>query len=138
MGLARLHKAGALLVVSLLLVLTGATGVHSACHATCKRDIARCMATQCDGMGQETCRRRCEPGLQQTDQIAQDQVTKAVVFASSCDPLGTNPFGSQIFSMRPDGSALRQLTDAAGFTSNPDGSIRVELPGPFAYSGARP
>src|SRR5262245_63612979 len=38
MSLARLHKAGALLVASLLLVLTAATGVHSACNATCKRD----------------------------------------------------------------------------------------------------
>jgi len=33
-------------VVSLLLVLTAATGLHSACHATCERDITRCMATQ--------------------------------------------------------------------------------------------
>src|SRR5262245_61111023 len=38
MSLARLHQAGALLVASLLLVLTAATGVHSACNATCKRD----------------------------------------------------------------------------------------------------
>jgi hypothetical protein len=35
--------------------------------------------------------------------------------------------------MRSDGSGLRQLTDAAGLTTNPDGSVRVELPGPFAY-----
>jgi hypothetical protein len=42
----------------------------------------------------------------------------------------------QMFAMRPDGSGLRQLTDAAGFTTNPDGSIRVELPGPFAYSAS--
>ena len=38
--------------------------------------------------------------------------------------------------MRPDGAGIRQLTDAAGFTNNQDGSIRVELPGPFAYSAA--
>ncbi len=76
--------------------------------------------------------------------LFQDPVTKAVVFGSNCDPLGTNRAGYvhdslydavyQLFAMRPDGSGLRQLTDAAGFTSNPDGSIRVELPGPFAYS----
>jgi hypothetical protein len=60
-------------------------------------------------------------------------VTDAVVFASNCDPLGANPLGAQIFAMRPDGRGLRQLTDAAGFTTNPDGSFRVELPGPFAY-----
>jgi hypothetical protein len=38
--------------------------------------------------------------------------------------------------MRPDGDGLRQLTDASGFTTNPDGSFRVEMPGPFAYSAA--
>jgi hypothetical protein len=48
-------------VASLLLFLTSAAGVHSACNATCERDTARCMATPCDGMGRETCRRRCEP-----------------------------------------------------------------------------
>ena len=67
----------------------------------------------------------------------QDPVTQAVAFDSTCDPLGANPYGDQIFAMRPDGSGLRQLTDAAGYTTNPDGSFRVELPGPFAYS-ARP
>jgi hypothetical protein len=53
-------------VASLLLFLTGAAGVHSACNATCERDITRCMATQCDGMGRETCRRRCEPAAIRT------------------------------------------------------------------------
>jgi cysteine-rich repeat protein len=66
----------------------------------------------------------------------QDPVTKAVVFDSSCDPFGANTFGGQVFAMRPDGTGLRQLTDAAGFTTSSDGSIRVELPGPFAYSTA--
>jgi hypothetical protein len=36
--------------------------------------------------------------------------------------------------MRPDGTGLRQLTDVAGFTTHPDGSVRVELPLLFAYS----
>jgi hypothetical protein len=66
--------------------------------------------------------------------IFQDPVTKAVVFDTNCDPLGANPSGYQLFAMRPDGDGLRQLTDASGFTTNPDGSLRVELPGPFAYS----
>ncbi len=70
--------------------------------------------------------------------ILQDPVTNAVVFASSCDPFGTNPDGAQLFAMQPDGHGLRQLTDAAGFATNPDGSIRVELPGPFAYSAPVP
>jgi len=64
----------------------------------------------------------------------QDRVTNAVVFESGCDPLHANPFGDQVFAMRGDGSGLRQLTDAGGLTTNPDGSFRVELPGPFAYS----
>jgi hypothetical protein len=66
--------------------------------------------------------------------IFQDPVTESVVFDSNCDPLGANPVGYQLFAMRPDGDGLRQLTEAAGLTTNPDGSIRVELPGPFAYS----
>ena len=63
-------------------------------------------------------------------------MTNAVAFDSSCDPLQADPPGEQVFDMRPDGSGLRQLTDAAGSTTNPDGSIRVELSGPFAYSAA--
>jgi hypothetical protein len=66
--------------------------------------------------------------------VGQDPVTKAVVFDTACDPLGANPFGEQIFAIRPDGTGLRQLTDAAGFTTHPDGSFRVELPLLFAYS----
>ena len=57
---------------------------------------------------------------------------------TSVHPLGANlSLGAQIFAMRPDGRGLRQLTDAAGVTTDPDGSFGVELPGPFAYSGAR-
>jgi hypothetical protein len=64
----------------------------------------------------------------------QDPVTRTVVFQSSCDPLGTNPGGSQIFAMRPDGSRLRQLTDTRGVVRGTDGSLTVEIPGPWAYS----
>jgi hypothetical protein len=65
----------------------------------------------------------------------QDPVTRTVVFQSSCDPLGTTPNGgSQIFAMRPDGSRLRQLTDTRGVVRGTDGSLTVELPGPWAYS----
>jgi hypothetical protein len=68
----------------------------------------------------------------------QDPVTEAVVFDTACDPLGTHAgLGEQIFAMGPDGQGLRQLTDAAGITTNPDGSTRVELPGPYAYSAPR-
>jgi hypothetical protein len=34
-------------------------------------------------------------------------MTKAVVFQSSCDPLGANHYGGQLFAMRADGSGLR-------------------------------
>jgi hypothetical protein len=67
----------------------------------------------------------------------QDPVTEAIIFDTSCDPLGTTALGEQIFAMRPNGEGLRQLTDAAGFTTNPDGSIQAELPGPYAYSAPR-
>lgn len=70
------------------------------------------------------------PGL-----VTQDPLTSTVVFESSCDPFGTNPFGSQIFAMRRDGSGLRQLTATGGFVRAPDGSVTAELPGPFAYPG---
>src|SRR5262249_41983530 len=73
MGLARLHQAGALLVASLLLVLTAATGVHSACNATCERDVSRCIATQCDGIGRAACRRRCKPARIRTLAYAQSE-----------------------------------------------------------------
>jgi cysteine-rich repeat protein len=66
--------------------------------------------------------------------IAPEPATGAVVFGSSCDPPAhTNPYGFQLFSMRADGSGLRQLTATSGMVIEPDGSVRVEMPGPFAY-----
>jgi hypothetical protein len=67
-----------------------------------------------------------------------DQKTGTIVFESSCDPFGTNPYGSQLFAMRPDGSGLRALTDSRGLVVEPDGSVTVELPGPFDYAPAGP
>jgi hypothetical protein len=68
-------------------------------------------------------------------------VTRSIVFDTVLDPLDLRPsahftYGDQIFAIRPDGSGLRQLTEAGGVTTNPDGSTSVELPGPYAYSGA--
>jgi cysteine-rich repeat protein len=80
----------------------------------------------------------CSVGEGWSRVIVQDPVTNAVIFASNCDPFSTNPNGAQLFAMQPDGHVLRQLTDAVGFVTNPDGSIRVELPGPFAYSAPVP
>jgi hypothetical protein len=65
--------------------------------------------------------------------MAADQVSGTVLFSASCDPVGANPFGEQIFAMRPDGTGLRQLTNARGMTTDPDGTVHVELPTPFAY-----
>jgi hypothetical protein len=65
-----------------------------------------------------------------------DPITGTVLFGSSCDPFGRNPFGEQLFAMRPDGTELRQLTTARGMTTDPDGTVHVELPGPVAYYSA--
>jgi len=70
------------------------------------------------------------------NQLFVDPRTATVLFQSSCDPLRANPFGAQFFAMRPDGTGLRQLTNARGMTTDPDGTIHVELPGPAAYTSA--
>jgi hypothetical protein len=67
----------------------------------------------------------------------QDPTTRAVVFNSSCDPLGDNPNGEQVFAMYPDGTGLQQLTNMHGFTTEADGTVDVELPGPFASTAVR-
>jgi hypothetical protein len=75
-----------------------------------------------------------EPGCSMS-KFEGDPVTGAIVFSSSCDVVhGLNPFGEQIFAMRPDGTGMRQLTRTQGRTIDPDGTIHVELPGPFAYT----
>jgi hypothetical protein len=63
-----------------------------------------------------------------------DQAKNTIIFASSCDPLGLNPHGFQVFAMRPSGRALRQLTNLRGLVEEPDG-VTVELAGPGGYSG---
>jgi len=68
----------------------------------------------------------------------QDPRSRAVVFYSGCDPLGTNPNGGQVFAMQPDGSGLRQLTDSRGLVFESDGTIIGELPGPWAYGPYQP
>jgi hypothetical protein len=70
--------------------------------------------------------------------VVPDKVTGTLLFGSSCDPVGGNPFGDQIFAMRRDGSGLRQLTATRGVTTDPDGTIHAELPGPFAYARRGP
>ena len=72
------------------------------------------------------------------NQLTQDSETRTVVFLSSCDPLRTNPFGTQLFAMRPDGSDLRQLTYTQGVITHPGVEVIGELPGPFAYGPYAP
>jgi len=66
--------------------------------------------------------------------VVTDRVTGTVLFGSSCDPVGRNPSGGQLFAMRGDGSGLRQLTVTRGMTIDPDGTVHAENPGPFAYA----
>lgn len=66
--------------------------------------------------------------------VSDDPRTHELVFDSNCNPFGTNPNGEQIFAMRPDGSALRQLTQAPGGQVSADGVAEVEIVGPSAYS----
>src|SRR5262249_14857975 len=80
----------------------------------------------------------CGIGEYLIDQLGQaareDPATGTIVFNSQCDPFGTNPFGLQVFAVRPDGSHIRALTHAKGFVSHPDGSVAVELVGPWDYA----
>ena len=62
-----------------------------------------------------------------------DRVNDSILFASNCDPLGTNPNGEQLFATRADGTGLWQLTDVRGMVVEADGTISVELPNPSAY-----
>jgi hypothetical protein len=66
--------------------------------------------------------------------VTQAFTTKPLLFYSDCDPLGTNPDGSQIFGIDWHGS-LRQLTETAGVHRNADGTFEVEIPGPMARGG---
>ena len=72
------------------------------------------------------------PGACTIDRYFADRRTAAVTFTTNCDPVGRNPYGDQVFSMRPDGSGLRQLTTARGLWTDPDGTVHVELPGPVS------
>jgi hypothetical protein len=67
-----------------------------------------------------------------------DPVTGTIVLSANCDPLGANPFGDQLFAVRPDGAGLRQLTSLAGMRQLADGTLSVELAGPFSYSAPLP
>jgi hypothetical protein len=69
--------------------------------------------------------------------LGRDLQTDTVLFNSWCDPFGTNPNGNQLFAMRADGTGLRQLTTARGYTQDASGVLTVEAPFPFAWPGLR-
>jgi len=76
------------------------------------------------------------PAVSSCDDILglQDPATDTIVFQTACGGLRESAYADQIFAVRPDGSGLRQLTAARGCVVEPDGSVTVELPGPFGYS----
>ena len=63
-----------------------------------------------------------------------DVHTDTVLWDSPCDPFGQNPNGEQFFVMRSDGTGLRQITNVRGMTTEPDGTVSVELIGPLVYA----
>jgi hypothetical protein len=63
-----------------------------------------------------------------------DPATGSVVFFSSCDPFGANPYGDQLFTIRADGKHLRQLTHARGLVTEPDDTVSSENIGPIGSS----
>ncbi|MGH7894600.1 MAG: hypothetical protein ACREQL_08020 [Candidatus Binatia bacterium] len=66
--------------------------------------------------------------------LYEDPRTGAVPFVSSCDPLGRNPNGEQLFAMRRDGSGLRQITAFRGVEEPSPGVVQVEMAGSVAFS----
>lgn len=64
----------------------------------------------------------------------EDPATGTIVFDSSCDPFGTNPFGVQLFAVQANGSRLRTLTHSRGYVVAPDGSFTTELVGNWDYA----
>jgi hypothetical protein len=87
------------------------------------RDTRQVTFFECEGSGRSTrgCFGRCRVN---TPLIS--SATGTLYFESLLDPLGQNPRIWQVFAIEPDGSGLRQLTDARGFVLSPDGRHEVE------------
>ena len=58
---------------------------------------------------------------------AQQPVTGTIYFRSTCDPLGLNPNGAQLFAIQRDGTGLRQVTNARGFVQGADRTAEVDM-----------
>jgi len=85
---------------------------------------------ECAGLPAGACAIENQKGVQ-------DPEGRTFVFNSSCDPFDTGALGEQLFAVDPHTFRLVQLTSARGCVVAPDGSLTVELPGPFAYSELR-
>ncbi len=57
---------------------------------------------------------------------SQNPHTGTIFFKSTCDPFGQNPNGWQLFAIQPDGSDLRQLTNARGYVRGANHTVEVE------------
>jgi hypothetical protein len=57
----RCARASGAAFFALFVVMAGARDAEAACNPTCRRDVARCMATQCQGIGPGACRKHCKP-----------------------------------------------------------------------------
>jgi len=57
----------------------------------------------------------------------QEPVTGTIYLASQCDPLGLNPNGRNLFAIQPDGTGLRQLTSARGFSQGADRTVDADM-----------
>jgi hypothetical protein len=136
-----------------MLAASAAFAGDPSCVESCKERTAACIAEKCTGLRGKVdesgkplrsangCGASHKGEGCEVWRTHQDRETRMLLFASNCDPFGTNPNGGQIFAMRPDGSRLRQLTHARGAVGNlidPDGDFEVELPGPWAYAGVGP
>jgi hypothetical protein len=96
------------------------------------RDTRQVTSFQCEGSGRSTwgCFGRCRVN---TPQIS--SATGTLYFRSRLDPLGQNPRRIwQVFAIEPDGSGLRQLSDARGFVPSPDGRHEADTVDWFTHA----
>ena len=66
--------------------------------------------------------------------VAYDLERDLVVFESYCDLTGSGVYGGEFYTIRSDGSDLRQLSTARGVVTEDDGTVSVQLPGFLSYA----
>jgi hypothetical protein len=94
-------------------------------------DLRQLTSFEMVGDRRRNCLDAAAPGCSIVDFGELDLLTGALMFGSTCDPVGRNPNGmEQLFALRPDGSGLTQLTQMQGMIQYADGSIDVEMVGP--------